>query len=182
MDLNSLFPPNEIPTKPYIGLFGNHHNNWLKWVMRVLDCQGVSANQIYDSTDRGWRIVNDLNGDELQDWITELVKRQHAAMSQATCIIFSMDTRNRIWNLDNLTEDFAVPTAIDDAMGSIFAARCELGWLAGKEKVKTFVWIPDDLVGRNYLRSVVTLYRNNLDPVANLYQASLQAAKHLSST
>ena len=175
MDLNLQFPAKELPPKPYVGLFGNHHNNWRQWATAVLAQRGVRESQIYDSTDKGWCVVNELSGDPLQPWIDELVKRQHHAMKNAACLIFSMDSKRRTWPMVDLSSAGSIPRETEPYVGSIFAARCELGWLAGISK-PSFVWIPDDLEGRNYLRAVLNLY-DWLVPVASIHEACLRTVE-----
>ncbi len=113
----------------------------------------------------------------MQQWIDELVARQHEAMKAASCIIFSMDSRTRTWDLSDLTAQASVPKPDDDYSGNILATRCEIGWLAGIKK-RTFVWVPGDLEGRNYLRAVIKLYPI-LVPVDNLYTACGLVKSHL---
>lgn len=176
MDLAKTYPANELPTRPFVGLFGNHNNNWRKWVKKVLERNGIGENQVYDSTQDGWKVINDENGDAMQRWIDELVARQHEAMKAASCLIFSMDSRTRTWDLSNLSASASVPAPSEEG-GNILATRCELGWLAGIKK-RTFVWVPDDLQGRNYLRAVIKLYPI-LVPVDNLYTACILVKSHL---
>ena len=102
--LSEKHPPSNVPKQPYIGLFGNHHNNWRNWVAHRLLDKGLTTNQIYDSTDSGWNEVNDSNGDSMQEWINELVRRQHEALHNARCIIFSLDNNIRQWERGHSTE------------------------------------------------------------------------------
>jgi|LakMenEpi03Aug12_release.lakeMendotaPanAssembly.Ray.scaffolds.fasta_scaffold437961_2 hypothetical protein len=176
-ELRVQFPAKELPAVPFIGLFGNHHNNWRNWATELLNEFGLGADRVYDSTDPGWRVVSDGNGDDLQPWVDELVERQHRAMRSAVAIVFSLDSRTRIWPESDCTLDQAIPQVEGVSEGKLFAARCELGWLAGIGK-PVFVWIADDLKGRNYLRAVARLYPS-IRLTQNLHVACQMAGEHL---
>lgn len=173
MDLMARYPAKCLPEDPFIGLFGNHHNNWRDFVKTLLVKNGVDNDFVYDSTDKGWEIVGDQNGDALQDWIDELVMRQHKAMREAKCLIFSLDSLDRSWP-EQPVEDFKLPDRETDFERTLFVARWELGWLTGIEK-PTFVWISDELQGRNYLRAAIKSY-DWIKTYPSLVKATLAAA------
>ena len=174
MNWKDKYPKNALPPTPFIGLFGNHHNNWRLFARELLVHEGVDDKLIYDSTDKGWEVVDDENGDSLQDWINELVHRQHCAMKQAKCLVFSLDGHDRVWP-NKFSNDFVVPNSAPGNQRTLFAARWELGWLSGIQK-PTFVWISDELQGRNYLRAAVKQY-DYIKTFDTLVDATLAAAK-----
>ena len=133
----------DIPSLPYLGLYGSHSGNWRALAISKLSKAGVP---FYDPTDLGWKRINEGNGDLLQHDINVLVAKQHLALVGATCVIFHLARRK---TLDGVTSDTDVTAAL--------AARCELGFLTGRG-IPTFVHIEPDVEGRNYLWAQLAPY------------------------
>ncbi|HSK77594.1 MAG TPA: hypothetical protein VLQ45_14175 [Thermoanaerobaculia bacterium] len=132
-----------IPPPPYVGLYGSHSGDWRDEVAGIFEAEGVA---FYDPTDPRWKGIDEKNGDEKQELIDLLVAEQHKALNGAACVVFHLarwETRNGV--TDKAREKPAL------------AARCEIGFLAGRG-IRTFVHVEPDVEGRNYLWAQIALY------------------------
>ena len=145
----------DIPEKPYVALYGTFFGDWRQQAKTKLDAHHITW---YDSTDPGWDGINDANGDEKQPEINALVRKEHLGLSKARCVIFYL-ARREIRH--------GQPTG---ATTMSLAARCELGFLAGRN-IRTFVHIEPDVVGRNYLWALLAVYSATMTHCATLEEA-----------
>lgn len=133
----------EIPTHPYVGLYGSHSGDWRSSAIERLSKAGIT---FYDPTDAAWSRIDETNGDRLQPEIDTLVAKQHLGLLSAACVVFHLARRK---TRNGVTSDTDVTAAL--------AARCELGFLTGRG-IPTFVHIENDVEGRNYLWAQIALY------------------------
>lgn len=138
-----------IPKKNYVGLYGSHSGDW-----RSICISAFNHHQIpwYDPTDERWKLITEENGDSYQTLINSLVAKQHRGILNASCIVFNLARKKSYYykeNKPNPSDTRKILTA--------FAARCELGFLIGRD-IQTFVHIEPNVVGRNYLWAAMKNY------------------------
>lgn len=132
----------EIPSGPYVALYGSNSGDWRSAITPRLDAANIAW---FDPTNDEWNDVHGSNGDALQEKIDRLVKREQDALLRARCAIWHIGKRVTVNGADTGKTTEA------------YACRLELGVLLGRG-LKTWVVIEDDVTGRNYLRAAVATY------------------------
>jgi hypothetical protein len=149
----------ELPTAPYVGIYGSQSGDWQDAVKAALDAAGLAW---YDPTDEGWAGIDASNGDARQAEIDALVAREHRGLNGAACVVFHL-ARREVRRL--------VPTGKTSAS---LTSRCEIGYLSGRG-IRTFVHIEADVEGRNYLWAQIALYPRWMTRAATLDEATAGA-------
>lgn len=146
----------DIPSAPYVALYGSNSGDWRKAVTPALDAANIPW---FDPTNDEWDGIDWHNGDALQAKIDRLVKREQDALLGARCAI---------WHIGKRIIEADVDTG---KTTEAFASRLELGVLLGRG-LKTWVVVEDDVTGRNYLRAAVAAH-----PSASLCSNDQEAAE-----
>lgn len=150
----------QVAHNPYVGLFGIA-TPWRLRCIEILEREGIAY---FDPTDAAWDHINHDNGDEKQALIDDLVRRQHEGILGATCILYCLAAR-----------DEATQQPIH-----AYAARCELGFLTGRN-VPTYAYIAPDVEGRNYLWAQMKLYPH-MHRCDTMEQALMDAVAYMTRT
>jgi hypothetical protein len=161
----------DIPSKPYVGLYGSHSGDWRSVCARALSNYQISW---YDPTDKQWDDITDENGDSYQTLIDELVAKQHQGMLNASCVVFHL-AQTKSYSYE---ENKPKPEDKGQVL-TAFAARCELGFLIGSG-IQTFVHIEKDVRGRNYLWAAMKNYKHMVRS-QTLEEATGQASDYILS-
>ena len=147
------------PPDAYIGLYGSHSGDWREHCARRFASWGIAT---FDPTDTdSWARVTDETGDQLQDLVNTLVARQHEGILGASAVVFHLARR---WSSVGPSDP-----RVHAGDLTAFAARAELGFLAGAG-IHTWVHIEPDVLGRNYLWALCSLYPS-LRRVSSLEEA-----------
>ena len=127
MDALDYPTPMEIPTRPYVALYGSHAGDWRRRVAGLLRQHGVP---FFDPTDRkAWARITPETGDARQGEVDTLVEKQRRALLGASAVIFHLAR----------------------AEGNSPAARVELGYLMGLGTIPVYLYVAPDCAGRNYV-------------------------------
>jgi nucleoside 2-deoxyribosyltransferase len=139
----------DIPSVPYVALYGSHEGIWRKEAVVLLSRAGVP---FFDPTDReAWSRITEETGDALQDEVDRLVKKQRDALLGASAVVFYLAR----------------------SQGMSPAARFELGLLAASS-IPVFLHVAPDAGGRNYVWAQAK-FSPNLRPFPSLNEAVLAA-------
>jgi hypothetical protein len=135
-------PGVEIPSEPFVALYGSNSGDWREQVATALRHASVA---FFDPLEPRWASIDTANGDAMQALVDELVDREHRALEQARCAIFHVARAVVVKG-----------EATGDTVAAL-ASRVELGFLAGRG-IAAFVHVEPDVEGRNYLWAVCRRY------------------------